>query len=341
MYSNKIDLVLGSMLFGSLTCRNEAESLICKFLDNGFFSFDSAPIYPSPCSMISFGTTEEIIGDVLLRIGKERKQSILISTKFPSSSSKLDYTRKLKGAISFSELRNSIQSSLARLKVDTIDIFYIHWPERLTTNFGRFIHRFEFCQRDIDELDESYANLFQIATAGYCRSVGISNETPFGAARFSAMREKSNYTGPVYIQNPYNILTPYFDMGLKEIAQAFGIGLCAHSPLAFGVLSTSRSSDELSSSRISLYSKYFSRYAPRNTTLLERIKMLAEELGLSLEELSIRYVLSNQVTKKLIVGPRTVRQLDICMKYYLLGGLDTEILTIIDNIYSEVASFAF
>ena len=334
-------LVLGTMLFGTLVSEEHAYSILDSFFDKGFSHIDTAPIYPSPCRFDLYGVTESIIGRYFTSRSKLISQTAIVSSKFPCSSTKLPYSRSLQGPISFKELLASYNSSLLRLSLDHLHAYFLHWPNRTVNNFGRVVTALPHDHSPYSELKHSISSLIELCKSLNISTAGISNETPLGLVCLLDVSRSLGYSGNLAIQNPYNIITPYIDIALSELCYCHNIGLYAHSPLAFGVLSRSSVSSQSSDSRASLYPEYFSRYSLNTELLLAELCKLAHSAEISLLELSIRYVLSNPCVSYIIIGPRTVEQLDVAASAFSGGALEGDLIDEIHGLYRRVAGFAF
>src|SRR5271156_5125354 len=90
---------------------------INRALDLGVNSFDTAEAY-------GFGASEKSLAKAL---GKRRKEAV-ITTKFgvgyPDTPNYRDSTRK--------RVMDSIEKSLKALETDYVDVYLIHWPDRIT-----------------------------------------------------------------------------------------------------------------------------------------------------------------------------------------------------------------
>ena len=104
----KINLVLGTMTFGESVFHPEVEAFVKAFLDAGYEELDTAYVYNE-------GRCEILLGEALQGI-----QGYKISTKVnPRISGRLD------GKAAYTQLNES----LARLGMDCVDIFYLHFPD--------------------------------------------------------------------------------------------------------------------------------------------------------------------------------------------------------------------
>ena len=127
-------------------------------------------------------------------------------------------------------------NSLEKLNLDQIETFFIHWPSREANNFGKSFYTESDTENQIcEELEETYSNLLRLKDEGFCRKIGVSNETSVGLHCLKLATSKS-VNLDLYLQNSYNILNPTLDINIKEFCIATGIKIQAHSPLAFGVL---------------------------------------------------------------------------------------------------------
>ena len=117
-------------------------------------------------------------------------------------------------------LHRSIPSALARA---------------LDKLFGRRGYTHEEGKDNIP-IQETLLALNELVTAGKVRTIGLSNETPWGMHEYLRLAEVADLPRVVSIQNPYNLLNRTFEVGLAEMAIREQVGLLAYSPLAFGML---------------------------------------------------------------------------------------------------------
>ena len=154
-------------------------------------------------------------------------------------------------------------NSLSRLKLNSLETFFIHWPARTINNFGRSYYQSNGNEKDIyEQLKETFSNLNKLVKEGLCKSIGISNESAIGLHCLKNFSKDSE----LYIQNSYNLLNPTFDVNLTEFCLATNVKFQAHSPLAFGTLTGKYQFDNLPiNSRRYKYTNYFDRYWYENS----------------------------------------------------------------------------
>lgn len=336
-------LVLGTMLFGTLVEERQAYQILDYFFENGYTHLDTAPIYPSPCSSETFGLTEQILGRYLALHQSTHLLSARVSTKFPNCSAKLPYARRISGPISYAEFCSAYTQSLERLSYCKVNAYFLHWPERQVNNFGKIV--FEGysgpASEQISNLDASLSELIFFASDAGIPTVGISNETPLGLQRLVSASKASSCNVNLAIQNPYNLLTPYFDIALRELCLYQNVPLYAHSPLAFGVLAGCFPHISCRVGRHAFYPSYFARYSRTTSNLLESLRDLSCALRISLEELAIRYVISNPAVSHILIGPRTLLQLHSCISSFRNGPLCKSIIDKINVVYASTPGFSF
>ena len=106
------------LTFGAQIGRSTARDLIAAAWDNGVNFFDNAEIYAK-------GQSETIMGDVLAKSGW-RRASYIVSTKFFWG---LNDGPNEKNTLNRKYLMQAIDGSLARLKLDYVDLVYCHRPD--------------------------------------------------------------------------------------------------------------------------------------------------------------------------------------------------------------------
>lgn len=329
---------LGTMQMGSSIPFQKSQDLLTTYFERGHKKIDTAQMYPVPSSSKNFCFTEEIIGDWLNQLSNSDKDKMMISTKFPNFSKKLHYLRESnKRVISYSELKLSLISSLERLNLSTLDIYFIHWPSRSTNNFGKSFYAESGTENQIcEELEETYSNLLRLKDEGFCRKIGVSNETSVGLHCLKLATSKS-VNLDLYLQNSYNILNPTLDINIKEFCIATGIKIQAHSPLAFGVLTGKYQNNQLPiNSRRYEYPNYFDRYlTKRSFEFVSELQKISEEFDINIIELSYRFLLNNEALSEIVVGVKSKEQLDFALSSINKGSLPASVFETIQNLLTN------
>ena len=140
----------------------------------------------------------------------------------------------------------------------------------------------------------------------------------------------------ITVQNPYSLLNRLFEVGSAEICHREKVGLLPYSPLAFGVLSGKYRHGKMPpNSRLALFERLV-RYSGKNSfEATERYAKLAEEVGLSLTELSLAFVNDRSFVTSNIIGATTIKQLKENIATYKVR-LSDEIIQAIDEINEDI-----
>ncbi len=307
------EICLGSMTWGEQNTEAEGHAQIERAAAAGVNFIDTAEMYAVPTRAETYGRTEEIIGAWFEKT--KRRQEVILATKVASVGRDLSYMRPhLHGGVTRPDKTSVIEAceaSLRRLKTDYIDLYQLHWPARHTNFFGhlRYQHKPEL---DDTPLEETLSALKELVDAGKIRAVGLSNETAWGVSHALKLAENMGLPRIVSTQNPYSLLNRSYEVGLAEIGMREQVGLLAHSPLAFGVLSGKYLNDNKPvGARMTRWGDKFPRYGTgKAMAATERYVALAREYGLSGAELAIAFVLAQPFVTSAVIGATSLEQLD-------------------------------
>ena len=299
-------ICLGTMTFGRQNNEKEGHDQMDYSYDRGINFFDTAELYPVPPSPETQGETEKIIGSWLKKTGKRDK--IIIASKVAGPSSFSQHIRK-NMSYSKATINEAINNSLKRLRTDYIDLYQIHWPERVTNFFGK--RGFEFHKEDqwkynfdliLDVLNDNIKE-------GKIRNIGISNETPWGLMRYV---NESNVNRPkiISIQNPYSLLNRTFEIGNSEVCHKENIGLLAYSPLGFGTLTGKYLGGNMpKNARLTLFPHYDRFSNKESKKAIQKYYDLAKENGMSLTTMALSFVNDRSFVTSNIIGATSIDQL--------------------------------
>ena len=324
-------ICLGTMTFGRQNNEKEGHDQMDYSYDRGINFFDTAELYPVPPSPETQGETEKIIGSWLKKTGKRDK--IIIASKVAGPSSFSQHIRK-NMSYSKATINEAINNSLKRLRTDYIDLYQIHWPERVTNFFGK--RGFEFHKEDqwkynfdliLDVLNDNIKE-------GKIRNIGISNETPWGLMKYV---NESNVNRPkiISIQNPYSLLNRTFEIGNSEICHKENIGLLAYSPLGFGTLTGKYLGGNMpKNARLTLFPHYDRFSNKESKKAIQKYYDLAKENGMSLTTMALSFVNDRSFVTSNIIGATSIDQLKENIDSYKIF-LSDEILDKINIIHNN------
>lgn len=298
-------ICLGTMTFGNQNSEDEAFEQMDYALDKGVNFFDTAELYPVPATPQLYADTEKIIGKWM----KERKNrdQIVLATKIAGPG---DYTKHIRTTgFSKNSIISAVDGSLKRLKTDYIDLYQLHWPERVTNTFGKRGFNASFDDNWKENFQSVLESLKTLILAGKIRTIGLSNENPWGFMKYLEL-SKNNLPKTITIQNPYSLLNRLFEVGNAEICERENVGLLAYSPLGFGVLSGKYLGGKIpKDSRLSLFPN-LSRFSGENSMrATEFYNEIAKKYEMSLTQMSLSFVNSRSFVTSNIIGASKLSQL--------------------------------
>jgi aryl-alcohol dehydrogenase-like predicted oxidoreductase len=300
-------ICLGTMTWGRQNSIEEAFEQMDYALEEGVNFFDTAELYPVPAKKELYAVTEEFIGKWFKERGN--RSEVILASKIAGPA---PFTKHIRTTgFSPDSIREAVEGSLQRLQTDYLDLYQLHWPERVTNYFGQ--RGFPDAEDDAwrDNIHQVLETLSELMVNGKIRHIGISNETPWGTMRYlEEHKVHSNLPRVLTIQNPYCLLNRLFEVGLSEICQRSKIGLLPYSPLGFGVLSGKYLGGVIPrKSRLSLFPNY-NRYSGEIAVLAtEAYAEVAKKHGLSLAQMSLAFVNTRSFVTSNIIGATTMEQL--------------------------------
>ena len=326
-------ICLGTMTFGEQNTESEAHDQLNFSLENGVNFIDTAEMYPVPPNAKTQGLTEKYIGSWLKK--SNNRHNVIIASKVTGPAPDFSYIRNsLK--IDKKNIEQAITKNLQRLNTDYIDLYQIHWPQRQTNYFGQLNYKYSKENRSeiIDNLNESYESLNDLMRSGKIRSIGLSNDTSWGAMKFLEISKEKSFEKVVSIQNPYSLLNRSYEINMAEIAEMENIKLLAYSPLGFGMLTGKYINNKPKNSRLSLFNR-FDRYSNKNSknATIEYVE-IAKKYNISPTQLALAFVNQQPFVASNIIGATNLSQLEENINSINIT-LDEEILSEIESIHSN------
>ena len=300
-------ICLGTMTFGNQNTEAEAHSQLDYAVERGINFIDTAEMYPIGGNEHIFGSTERYIGTWLHKIGQTEREKLVVATKIAGPNRGMEYIRK---PLDFSKksITEAVELSLKNLQTDYIDLYQMHWPERIMNMFQK---------RGLQELDTNWQysilEILQVFDGlikeGKIKAIGVSNENPYGVMRYLVESEKHNLPKIVSIQNPYSLLNRLYEVGLSEMCMREQVGLLAYSPLGFGFLSGKYLEGMKPEYRMAMFPN-FKRYVNENCyKATQMYKELAEANNLTLTQMALAFVNQQHSVTSTIIGATTIDQL--------------------------------
>ncbi len=301
------EVCLGTMTWGEQNDEAQAHAQLDYALAQGINFIDTAEMYPVPPDAATQGRTETILGSWL---AGRAHDGLIIATKV-AGPGRRDWIRNGRTDLTREVIAEAVETSLARLRIDRIDLYQIHWPQRNVPNFGAtaFDPGKETAGPSIEEQVEGMAALID---AGKIRYYGLSNETAWGVCEFRRIARELDVPGPVTLQNSYSLVSRNVDNDLAETLFRERMSLLAYSPLAAGLLSGKYlNGARPDGARFTLFDGLGIRFRkPMVREAIEAYAALAKSRGLSPVQLALGYVRSRWFLGASIVGATSMAQLE-------------------------------
>ena len=294
-------------------------------IDKGVNFFDTAELYPVPATPDKYAITEEIIGNWFQQ--SKKRDKIILATKIAGPG---DYTAHIrKTGFKGNSIENALDGSLKRLKTDYVDLYQLHWPERITNTFGNRNYQY-FNDSWEDNFEFILEKLKELIKIGKIRHIGLSNENPWGIMKFLDY-SKQELPKMITVQNPYSLLNRLFEVGSSEICKRENIGLLAYSPLGFGILTGKYFNGKMpKNSRLDLFPT-LKRYSNENSIKAAKLyEEVAKKHNLSLTHLSLSFVNDRPFVTSNIIGATNLEQLK--------ENIESVNIKLSDEIISEINS---
>ena len=318
-------ICLGTMTWGRQNNQQEAFDQMDYSIDKGVNFFDTAELYPVPATPDKYAITEEIIGNWFQQ--SKKRDKIILATKIAGPG---DYTAHIrKTGYKGNSIENALDGSLKRLKTDYIDLYQLHWPERITNTFGNRNYQY-FNDSWEDNFEFILEKLKELIKIGKIRHIGLSNENPWGIMKFLDY-SKQELPKMITVQNPYSLLNRLFEVGSSEICKRENIGLLAYSPLGFGILTGKYFNGKMpKNSRLDLFPT-LKRYSNENSIKAAKLyQEVAKKHNLSLTHLSLSFVNDRPFVTSNIIGATNLEQLK--------ENIESVNIKLSDEIISEINS---
>jgi aryl-alcohol dehydrogenase-like predicted oxidoreductase len=272
------EIIYGNWLtHGSQVENDTAKACVRAALDAGITTFDTADVYANTAA-------ETVLGEALQG---ERRQSLEILTKVywpvgPKGANDSGLSRK--------HILESIDGSLERLRTDYVDVYQAHRYDHATP---------------LEETMQAFADVVRQGKALY---IGVSEWTA-DQIRAGAALARELKVPFVSNQPQYSMLWRVIEEQVVPASRDEGLSQIVWSPIAQGVLTGkylpgqpapagSRGTDEKGGARM------IGRFLEQTETLerVQQLRPVADELGLTMAQLAVAWVLQNDNVAAAIIG---------------------------------------
>lgn len=294
-------LALGTMTFGTEwgwgSDENAARAIFDRYLDAGGNFFDTADVYTA-------GNSERLLGRFVKQAGA--RDRAVIATKFTFSDAfgggRPDPNT---GGNHRKNILRALEGSLRRLDTDYIDLYIMHAWDQITP------------------VEEVMRTLDDAVRSGKVRYIGFSNVPAWYASRAQALAELRGWEPLTALQLEYSLVERHIEHEYSALAQQFGMGIMAWSPLASGLLSGKYRGDQGAGRLRAMKdttNPAFMKMNERNLAIAAELESVAAELGRSPSQVALNWVAGRPGVGSVLVGATRLEQLDDN-----LGALDFEI----------------
>lgn len=250
----------------------EAERLLRHALDVGVTFFDTAALY-------GFGANEELLGRTLM----DRRGDFTLASKCVLG--EIDGKRGLDG--SPEAIGKVLEDSLRRLKVDHIDLYYLH---RLDPKVP---------------IEESVGALVRAKEAGKIGAIGLSEMSAATLRRAHAMHPIAA------MQTEYSLWTRNAEVAVLEACAELDVAFVAFSPLGRGLLAGNVGAQGVPTGDIrGGMPRFQSPHLGANLALVDKLKALADQVGCTAAQLCLAWLLAKGDHVVPIPGTTSIAHLD-------------------------------
>jgi aryl-alcohol dehydrogenase-like predicted oxidoreductase len=268
-----------SHAYGAPTEKNEAVSMIRKAYDMGYNFFDTAECYTGTNADGSTSFNEELVGEAL----KDVRSKVVIATKFGVQHSRTGLLTDSRPET----IRKSVEGSLSRLGVETIDLYYQH-------------------RIDPKVEPETVAEVMkELIAEGKIRAWGISETTE------DYLRRAHAVCPVAAIQNRYSMLAREHEQIFPALEE-LGVTFVAFSPLGNGFLTgkyDATSSFDKGTDFRSHMPQYTEEGFAAAEELMKLLKQMAEEKQATSGQISLAWMLCKKPYIVPIPGSRKEERL--------------------------------
>ncbi len=274
LYVNPIGLgtnaVGGHNLYPNIEDEN-GRNIVRAAIDHGINFFDTAWYY-------GLGHSEELIGEVVKERGN--RSEVVIATK--GAHKFVDGQVEVDNSPAF--LRDAVEGSLKRLQTDYIDLFYIHFPDKITPKA------------------EAVGVLKELKDQGKIRAIGVSN--------FSLEQLKeANQDGYVDVyQGEYNLLQRSAEKEFLPYAVEHHISYVPYFPLASGLLAGKYNKDTTFEDSRSKKPQFQGDAFISNLEKVDRVREIATSKGVEVSDVVLAWYLQQPAIDVLIPGAKKPEQ---------------------------------
>lgn len=260
----------------------ESVAAIHKALELGVNWIDTAAVY-------GLGHSEDVVARA---VSDWPGKCPLVFTK---CGLRWDQRGKVFRKFSADSVREECEASLRRLRVETIDLFQVHWPPE-----------------NDPELEDGWRTLEELRKSGKVRWIGVSN---FDVSQM----ERTLAVAPVTsLQPPYSLVRRNIEQEVLPFCRSQGIGVIVYAPMSSGLLTGAMTRERVGSLPADDWRKQSPEFNEPKLTqhlaVVERLRAVGKRRGRSPGEVAIAWTLRHPAVTAAIVGARSAGQAEGVLK---------------------------
>ena len=284
------EICLGTMTFGGEggiwsaigdLGQKAVDEMVGRALEAGVNFIDTADVY-------SFGLSEKLLGQALKNLGVKRSDVVIATKVFGD----MGGGPNDKGA-SRGHIMDGVKASLERLQLDHIDLYQIHGNDPITP------------------VDETMRALDDLVSEGLVRYIGCSNWAAWKVMKAQGIADARGLSRFATLQAYYSIAGRDLERDIVPMLQDQGVGLMVWSPLAGGLLSGKFGPDTngpQGARRVTFDFPPVNR--DRAWACVAEMRKIAEAHDTSVARVALAWVLAKPFVTSVIIGARSIEQLD-------------------------------
>ena len=289
------ELCLGCMNFGSgsewmLNDREASIDLLHEAMDAGINFLDTANVY-------STGESEDIVGEA---IQSRNRDELVVATKVRGEM----HDGPNGAGLSRKHILDQVEDSLDRLGTDYIDLYQIHrW-------------------HDETPIEETLSALSHLVETGRVRYIGASTMSAYQFTKALYTSDIEDYSRFACMQPEYSAVARHEEANLLPVCEGEDIGVIPWSPLSGGFLTGKydRDGGAPAGSRGEVSDHVSRRFTEENWEVLDEIRAIADAHDATPAQVSLAWLLEQDVVTAPIIGPKSSEQLQ-----ENLGALELEL----------------
>ena len=202
----------------------------------------------------------------------------------------VDRSGTIVGSLQRDSIRRELDASLARLRLDAIDLYQLHQP---------------FPDEDIEE---GWATLAELKAEGLVRHIGVSNFDVGQLRRISPIAPVET------LQPPYSLIAREAEETVLPFCRQNGIGVIVYSPMGSGLLTGAMTRERIARLPADDWRRSHPRFRDpelaSNLALAEILGRVGERRGASAGAVAVAWALRHPAVAGAIVGFRDQHQVE-------------------------------